>query len=102
MDNLENIVKTRHTRINRAPEIYNEDGTYNNKPKDPEYFNNYHKNNLELTMCAYCKHSYTCKSGFNKHLVRSVKCKKLRELYFCPSSGNESLPGNTIQDMWDF
>ena len=102
MNNLENIVKTKQVRVKRAPERYNEDGTYNNKPTDPDYFNNYYKNHLELTTCTFCKHSYSCKAGLNKHLARNGKCKKLRDSEFCPSSGDESLQRNTLQELWDF
>ena len=106
MNNQESIAKTKQTRIKRAPERYNEDGTYNNKPKDPDYFNNYYHLRKELTMCEHCKHSYTCLAGLNKHLVRSAKCRKLREAEFMgaftPTSGNESRSRNTLQDLGDF
>ena len=106
MNNQENIAITKQTRIKRAPERYNEDGTYNNKPKDPEYFNNYYHTRKELTMCTYCDHSFTCKAGLNKHLVRSAKCRKLREAEFMgeftPTSGNESRSRDTIHSFLDF
>ena len=35
MKDQESITKTKQERIKRAPERYNEDGTDNNKPKDP-------------------------------------------------------------------
>ncbi len=103
MNNQESITKAKQERIKRAPERYNEDGTYNSRPKDPEYFNNYYKNHLESTMCACCKHSHTCLAGLNKHIVRSAKCKKFREFVgeFNPYYGNESQT-KASQDLWVF
>ena len=38
-----------------APWRRNADGTYNNKPSDPEYFQKYYKNNIVCPIqCVYC------------------------------------------------
>ena len=38
-----------------APWRRNADGTYNNKPSDPEYFENYYRSNVMCRVqCEYC------------------------------------------------
>ena len=73
-----NIIKQKQVRVKRNPERYNEDGGYDNRPTDPNYFNNYYHTHKETTMCKHCSSVYTCKAGLHKHLLRSAKCQKLR------------------------
>jgi hypothetical protein len=64
-------------KIRRALWRWNEDGTYNRKPKDPNYFNNYwHEKrkfiaNLKIE-CEYCQ-KLTMKRNYLRH-QQNKKC----------------------------
>ena len=78
MNTLDSIINTKQVRVNRTPERYSDDGSYDNRPVDPNYFNNYYQTHKETTMCKHCSSVYTCKAGLHKHPLRSAKYQKLR------------------------
>ena len=75
---MDNIIKQKQVRVKRTPERYSEDGGYDNRPIDPNYFNNYYQTHRATPMCKQCSGVYTCKAGLRKHLLHSVKCQMLR------------------------
>ena len=62
------------TRKIRSPHRYLEDGTYNYKPLDPNYFNIYYHKRTELVQCPKC--GIKCRQNYlYKHSITN-KCKK--------------------------
>ena len=50
-----------------------QDGSYNNKPSDPEYFNKYyHTKGAELTTCYRC--GMACRKNYLSKHVKTDKC----------------------------
>ena len=68
----------KQVRIKRALDRYNEDGSYNSKPLDPDYFNKYYHTHKEPTQCKFCCKIFTCKPGLSKHFKRSNVCMRIR------------------------
>ena len=57
---------------------FNEDGTYNSKPIDPQYFKNYYQKHLKQPFqCPDCKRMISSKSNLSKHRSTRI-CKKSR------------------------
>ncbi len=49
------------------------DGSYNNKPSDPEYFNNYyHTRGAELISCHRC--GMACRKNYLSQHLKTKKC----------------------------
>ena len=73
MEQQNNEIKKKEKKI-RAPYRYMEDGSYNNKPLDPDYFNKYYHKRTEIIPCnkcgLECKRNYLYKHGLTN------KCKK--------------------------
>ena len=66
------------TKKIRAPHRYMEDGKYNSKPLDPEYFNTYYHKRTELVQCQKC--GLECKRNYlYKHSLTN-KCRKLVDM----------------------
>ena len=60
--------KTKRISHRRLP-----DGSYNNKPSDPEYFNNYyHTKGVELTTCYKC--GAACRKNYLSAHTKTKKC----------------------------
>ena len=59
---------------------WNEDGTYNNKPSSPTYFNEYYHKNLSIKVeCPYCK-KLVAKQTLGRHISTVQKCIKSRNI----------------------
>ena len=65
-------------RTKRALARYLEDGVYDKKPLDPNYFNNYYHTHKVETQCTHCCKVFVCKQGLTKHLKRSNLCRRIR------------------------
>ncbi len=78
-DNIENedkpIKKIRKPRERTALWRWNEDGSYNNKPNDPNYFNNYMKRRV---ICNYC-HRLSSVAHITEHRKSQICMKAQRE-----------------------
>ena len=60
----------------------NPDGTYNDKPSDPEYFKKYYHEQFKtqgVQKCVYCERLFNNKQLLNKHQRRNRKCKQIQE-----------------------
>lgn len=73
MEEQNKEIKKKEKKI-RAPHRYMEDGTYNNKPLDPEYFNKYYHKRTEMTPCRKC--GVECKKNYLYKHGLTNKCKK--------------------------
>ena len=73
-----NKILFKHIRTKRPLTRYLDNGEYNKKPLDPNYFNEYYQTHKEPTACKYCNKTYTCKAGLGKHLIRSDVCRRSR------------------------
>ena len=71
-------VVLKQVRVKRAPHRYLEDGKYDKKPLDPNFFNNYYHSHKEPHTCEHCSNVFVCKSGLSKHLRRSNLCMRIR------------------------
>ena len=58
----------------RSPHRYLEDGTYNKKPLDPNYFNIYYHKRSELVQCSKC--GIKCRRNYLYKHTLTNKCKK--------------------------
>ena len=68
------VEKPKQIRIKRAIWRYNEDGTYNIKPLDETYFNNYYHEKLGVKVeCPYCK-KFVVKPTLDRHIRTVRKC----------------------------
>ena len=57
---------------------WKEDGTYDKKPLDPQYFKKYYETKLKQSyQCPVCQKVISSKSNLSKHQQTS-KCKKAR------------------------
>ncbi len=79
-DTIPEIKVRRQTKI-RAPHRYLPDGTYDNKPLSPTYFKDYWERTKSPAQCEHCMNVFSHKDGLTKHVNRSKKCKKLREIF---------------------
>ena len=62
-----NIKRISHRRL--------PDGSYNNKPSDPGYFNNYyHTKGTEMTTCYRC--GVACRKNYLSTHIKTKKCFK--------------------------
>ena len=73
-----NKIEFKQVRTKRALMRYSDNGDYNKKPLDPNYFNDYYQAHKEPTDCTHCNKTYTCRAGLAKHLIRSNVCKRIR------------------------
>ena len=65
------------------------DGSYNNKPSDPKYFNNYyHTKGVELTTCDRC--GLACRKNYLSAHTKTQKC--LKEMNTRFAALKENLP----------
>jgi len=70
-------IKTYH-KIRTAPHRHLPDGTYDNKPNSPTYWNESYNSHKKPTECPHCHRMFTHKQGLHKHYLRCEKCKKIR------------------------
>ena len=64
------------TPTNNRRTRWNEDGTYNKKPLDPNYFNKYYEKHLKTPFsCPDCGRTISSKSNLAKHRQTNV-CKR--------------------------
>jgi len=70
------IKQVRNKRKIRNPNRYKDDGTYDNKPLDPNYFRTYyHTKGSEQVECPTC--GYKCKRNYLYRHSKTDKCIKL-------------------------
>ena len=77
-NSLEIIIPKPDTSWRRNP-----DGTYNDKPSDPEYFKKYYHAKLKTPgeyVCEYCEISLFTKRNLIRHNQKSKRCKKFRQV----------------------
>ena len=71
----ETIEQVRNKRKIRNPNRYKDDGTYDNKPLDPNYFRTYyHTKGSEQVECPTC--GYQCKRNYLYRHSKTDKCIK--------------------------
>ena len=69
------IEQVRNKRKIRNPNRYKDDGTYDNKPLDPNYFKTYyHTKGTEQIECPTC--GYKCKRNYLYRHSKTDKCIK--------------------------
>ena len=67
------------SRVNANTSRWNDDGTYDKKPLDPQYFCKYYQKNLkEPFVCPDCGRTISSKSNLSKHRKTNV-CKRHRQ-----------------------
>lgn len=65
---------------NTKPSRFNPNGTYNSKPLDPKYFNNYYHEKLSTPFkCPDCGKMLSSKSNYSKHRNRNICMKNRRQ-----------------------
>ena len=71
--------RPKQARPKRAAWRYNEDGTYNNRPKAEDYFNKYYHEKLAVKVeCPHCK-KFVTKQSLGRHMNTERKCLRLRD-----------------------
>jgi hypothetical protein len=76
----ESIIKKR--AVKNAPWRHNADGTYNNKPSDPEYFKKYWREHFKKEyICIHC----------DKKLLNTEKIKRHEMSHLCIKARNKKL-----------
>ena len=59
-----NKIEFKQIRTKRALTRYLDNGEYNKKPLDPNYFNEYYQTHKEPTECKYCNKPIRVRQGW--------------------------------------